>query len=474
MKTMKRILFNMNGTMSKSSKAFAAATLSLLISSSIQAEPLRLQKTVDNFFYELHGGTTIPRSASGYVTYRIGARIRFTSGYSCGRFDTFDNIEQAVNRIRDQIEALPDQLSMAATSAISALPLYLVKTYEPNIYGLLVWNMDQAIELFRFEYKTCEQLESEIKRNDAPGFNPYKTAVRAAVFNQYVYGADEGESLTQTANEAKQNPGRRGITHLGQAGRGRDGDPIRLKRELAIVGYNNTLGRTDNPRATTAVEGAEDEYLVQVWPTPTAAADWIVMTTGDVELVVEGSGTNGRSTTPGIGLRPEVNKITRDYREAITRAVSSADYSALEELENTMPEQYQLSPKLVEDLRSLKPNKRSLAIQKLASNAAVGFVSQKANLAIEILEAGMEDPDTYSSDISSETKTFAAEAINKYERGMASLERQLHFNSITGYTPIQISKEAYHDRTQDTGTSTPSSTPAVIRDQNGLPVDNRP
>lgn len=454
------------------SKAITVASLSLVATATAQSAPL--QKSVDNFFYELHGGTAIPRSAAGYTTYRIGARIRFTSGYSCGKFDTFDNIEQAVNRIKDQIEALPDQLSMAATSAISAAPLYLVKTYAPDIYGLLVWNMDQAVELFRFEYKTCEQIESEVKRNDTPGFNPYKTAVRAAIFNQYVYGADEGDSLTDTASEAKANPGARGITHLGQAERGKSGDPIKLKRELAIVGYNDTLGRTDNPRATTAVPGAEDEVLVQIWPTPTAAADWIVMTTGEVEIVVEGSGSSGRATTPGIGLRPEVNKIARDYSEAIASAVSSADYTSLEAMEPTIPEQYHLSPKLVEDIRSLNQNKRALAINKLASNAAVGLVSQKANLAIEILEAGMEDPDTYSSDISSETKAYAAEAISKYERGLTSLERQLHLNSMTGYTPMQISTEAYNDKTRNIGTSTPSSDAAVVIDSNGNPVNNRP
>lgn len=408
-----------------------------LISTSVtkvQAEPLPRQ--VDELFYQLGGGRALPRGAAGYVTYRIGARFTVSPGYSCGEFNLEDNLEQALNRIRDQVQGLPDQLGMAATNMISALPMYLVKNYAPDIYGILMWNLDQSIELFKFQYKTCETLEAEIMNNNA-GYNPYATAARAAVLNQWEIGARSGSTIDQTSRSIQSNPGNQGFNFLGN-GRGRPGSPIPLKHDLMVVAYNNRIGRFNDPLNTTAPNNTADP-LVQTWPTPAAAADWLIAATGEVWLVV---GENSpKESAPGVGLRPEIDLLTENYEIAIINAVELIDFAALDTLEQTVPTKFRISDKVIESIRSLRGDEKGVAIQRLASDIAVSIVKNKVDMATTLLRSAVQDPDVATSQIAGVAGSVALEA-RKWIREeieeismMMAIERQ-----GMGTTPLVIIK----------------------------------
>src|SRR3990167_6990179 len=293
-----------------------ALSVAMLMVPSVSAQAEPVTQYVDDFFYKLGGGRAIPRGAAGYVTYRIGARFTITPGYSCGNFSLEQNLEQALNRIRTQIQGLPDQLGMAATGMVSALPMYLLKNYAADVYGILMWNLDQSIDLFRIQYKTCETLEAEILRNNE-GYNPYATATRAAVLNQYIWGGENGTTIDQTTREAQTDPGRRGFNFLGN-GRGTPDKPIPLKHDLMVLAYNNRLGRVENPLDVSAPTANQNDALVQTWRTPQLAADWLVAATGEFWLVVGGSAP--KQSAPGIGVRPEIDLLTDNYEIALTNA----------------------------------------------------------------------------------------------------------------------------------------------------------
>lgn len=387
------------------------------------AEPLT--GYVDDFFYKLGGGRTLPRAASGYVTYKIGARLQFTPGYSCGKFSMEDNLEEALNRIRDQINGLPDQLGMAATSAISALPLYLVKNYAPDIYGLLVWNLDQSIELFRFEYKTCETLEAEIHNNDAE-YNPFKTAVRASVLNQWHTGADNGDTIDETSRKIQNSPGDEGITFL-SPGRGKAGNPIPLRSELVILAYNVRIGRGNTPLDVSAPVGQSGTPLVQVWPTPQAAADWVIAATGEFWLTVEDSAQ--KETSNGVGLRPEIDKLTDDYQNAINNAVQLRDHDALDGLEKNVPPKLRISDRLVESIRLLPELDQTVSIERLASETALSIVKNKVDLALALLRASVQDPDVLGSDISQICAQVSLDARTWLREEMVDIEQSMYFDA---------------------------------------------
>lgn len=428
------------------------------------AEPL--YKKTDEFFYTLGGGRAIPRSATGYVTYRIGARFTYTPGYSCGQFNLEQNLEQALNRIRDQITGLPDQLGMAATSAIASLPLYLVKNYAPDIYGLLVWNLDQSIELFRFQYKSCETLEAEIHAHDE-GYNPYAQAVRASVLNQWEIGARVGESLDQTQRQIQDNPGARGVNFLGN-GRGTAEHPIPLKHDLMVLAYNNRIGRYDDPLNETAPVGQSQNPLVQIWPTPKAAADWVIAATGEFWITVEQGAQ--KDSAPGIGLRPEIDELTDRYAQAIVNAVLQRDHALLDELERNTPPRLRLADALIESLRQLPLEEQSLSMERLASDTAVSLVKHKVDLAQTLLRASVQDPDIATSQLAGIAGQIAQQTRTWLREEMDEISQTLQIERMgIGATPVLIINRSHQKRFEHAPLQpTPGSNPRPMVDE-GVP-----
>lgn len=429
-----------------------------------QAEPLT--QYVDDFFYKLDGGRAIPRGAAGYVTYRIGARFTVTPGYSCGKFNLEQNLEQALNRIRDQVTGLPDQLGMAATGMISSLPMYLVKNYAPDIYGILMWNLDQSIELFRFQYKTCETLEAEIMKNNEE-YNPYATAMRVAVMNQWEYGANGGGTIDQTARNIQERPGRDGFNFLGN-GRGTPVKPIALKHDLMVLAYNNRVGRIDDPLDTSRPEGRDNDALVRTWPTPQHAADWVVAATGEFWLVVDQS--TPKQSAPGIGLRPEIDLLTDNYAIALTNAVELSDFNDLDTLEQTVPQRLRLSDKVIKGLRSLPDDKKAIAIERLASDTAVALVKNKVDLATTLFRSAMQDPDIATSQIASiagnvsaHTRTWLREEMDEIAQSM-----QIQRNGASA-TPVLIMNHGASQDRRDSGMSGAPSSNQYPVGREGIP-----
>lgn len=398
------------------------------------AEPLT--QYVDDFFYELGGGRAIPRGAAGYVTYRIGARFTVTPGYSCGNFSLEQNLEQALNRIRTQVQGLPDQLGTAATNMISALPMYLVKNYASDIYGILMWNLDQSIDLFRVQYKTCETLEAEIMNNDN-GYNPYATATRAAVMNQYIWGGENGQTIDETTRDIQTNPGRRGFNFLGD-GRGTAARPIPLKHDLMVLAYNNRIGRVSNPLDVSAPTTHQNEALVQTWRSPQHAADWLVAATGEFWLVADSSAP--KESAPGIGLRPEIDMLTDHYVIALTNAAELNNYDDLDALElGGVPNKLRLSDRVIESIQALKGDKRAIAIERLASDTAVAIVKNKVDLATTLLRAAIQDPDVATSQISGVAGQVALQARTWLREEMEEISQMMAIDRMgPASTPVII------------------------------------
>ncbi len=430
----------------------------------VQAEPMT--QYVDDFFYKLGGGRAIPRGASGYVTYRIGARFTVTPGYSCGRFSLEQNLEQALNRIRDQIQGLPDQLGMAATGMISSLPMYLVKNYAPDIYGILMWNLDQSIELFRFQYKTCETLEAEIMKNNEE-YNPYATAMRVAVMNQWEFGANGGGTIDQTARNIQERPGRDGFNFLGN-GRGTPSNPIALKHDLMVLAYNNRVGRINDPLDTTRPAGHDHDALVQTWPTPQHAADWVVAATGEFWLVVDQS--TPKQSAPGIGLRPEIDTLTDNYAMALTNAVELSDFHDLDLLEQTVPQRLRISDRVIKSLRNLPNDKQALAIERLASDTAVALVKNKVDLATTLFRSAMQDPDIATSQIASIAGNVASHTRTWLREEMDEITQSMQIQRMgASATPVLIMNHGASSLNRESGVSgAPSTNPNPVGPE-GIP-----
>lgn len=440
----------MDNNVKRTALGVAVAAAMMMNGAGARAEPVTAY--VDQFFYMLGGGKAIPPAAAGYVTYRIGARFTINPGYSCGKFDLDQNLSEAMNRIRTQLQGLPDQLSTAATAMVASLPMYLLKNYAPDIYGILTWNLDQYLELFRFQYKTCEALEQEIMNTNKDGHNPYLTATRAAVFQQYIWGADNGQSLGDTTQAIKSNPGSRGLNFVGD-GRGTANNPIPIKHDLIVLAYNNRIGRTGNPLDESAPPapqgGAQPEPLVQTWPSPKAAADWLVAATGEFWLTTEESAP--KRSAPGIGIRPEIEELTKAYRQALIDAMQLNDFQGLDTLEaGGVPEKFHITDRLVKSLRTLDPAEQGVAIDRLASDTAVSIVKNKVDMATTLLRAAEQDPDVATSQIASTAILQSQKARTWLREESEEIAQMMSIEKMgSSKTPIMILSQGMNDSLRD-------------------------
>lgn len=440
---------------------------SLVVSLNSHAEPL--EKNMSDWFYELGGGRALPQYSHAFVTYRIGSRFTADLGYSCGRFDFETNVENAINRVRGQIENMPNQLGMAATEMISALPLYLVKNYAPDIYGLLTKNLDWAIDLFRFQYKTCQQLESEmLASND--NSNPFANAVRASVMNRWTIGVNNNETTTEVEDDIIDNPGSAGINFLGN-GRGVNDNPIPIKHDLMVLAYNNRLGRTDNPLTLDPYGGndADTNPLVQIWPTPEAAAEWVVATTGEMWLSVDQSGQ--KDSAPGVGIRPEIDEYTRQYDEAIRSAVINNDFTALDEIESSgIPSRLRISDSLIQAIRSINQIEQGPTIARLASDIALNIVTFKVDMASTLLRSAEQDPDIITSQISGIAKKASESSREWLREEVQEIAQMVSFGRTTNsQTALQILNYARSESVR--GLSNSRSVRSPVRNKlDGVPV----
>lgn len=371
-----------------------AVALTLALYTGAVAASSPITQPIDDTFKWLEGGSGLPRSSSAYTTYRVGARFTASVGYSCGKFKFQNNASAALQRMRDQIQNMPNILAQAATGFVASAPFYLVKTFAPDVYGILTWNLDSAIELFRFDYKTCEQLESDIRNTtDIAAHNPYSDLMRASVLQRYSWGASQGWSIQQTKEDIENNPGAGGIDFLGN-GRGTPANPIEVLHDVMLVGYNLRLHRGILDTSTPP-NLPTPNAMVRIWPTPQDAINWIQRIAGEYRLVLaEGSSPEGASPQ---GVRAEIERVTELYQSALGTAVISRDYGLLDDLERNIPGNLKVPSSTIEHIRKLSDNQKGLAISSLSSGTATAVVVNSVQEAIQTLRQGAQAPDVVNS-----------------------------------------------------------------------------
>ena len=111
-------------------------------------------------------------------SFAIDANFSAGFGYSCGKFNAFDNVEAMINQTMEKFKQLPQMFVMAVQGAIASLPAYILNKINPTLYNTVTKNLDEAFRLFEVNFKDCQQIEREI----ALGVdNPYHNLVMAGI-----------------------------------------------------------------------------------------------------------------------------------------------------------------------------------------------------------------------------------------------------------------------------------------------------
>lgn len=345
---------------------------------------------VGSEYYTLGGGQVLPPPGSGRVTFNINARLQVGFGYSCGKFNFHNNIEQMINQFQSRLRQLPGQLQQAVQAAIAGLPGYLMQKYNPTLYNILTKTLDESAELFNMSYKTCEQMESEMARD--PNANPYDGFFRASIAEKWRDGGNQNNAVAPDVYEDIKASPAEPIQWLGGRLYGTAFNPVQINHDLVVAGYNIMLGRTNDVSVTTAPTGTlVNEPIVQIWPTPTDAGRWAQTIVGDMRIVLSGSNQN-RTTIPGKGLRPKVQELKADIEQAFNLAYNQNDYSQIKTFGSL-----NVTPALIESLKSMNAGERAVLRGRLIEEMAVKETVERTFLILQMLNTGSQAPDVTSS-----------------------------------------------------------------------------
>ncbi len=349
------------------------------------------------WFYKLGGGKVVYPPGSGYVTHIVTARFKGGFGYSCGEFDFHENLTQMINQVETKIRQIPLQLQSAASAAVAGLPGYMMQKINPNLYNIVTKTLDETTELFRLSYKTCEQMEQEMRTKGAE-YNPYDNFMSAVIANKWAIGGKTGEVVSDVDQQIKDDPTGT-ITWLGDNEYGTANHPIQINHDLAMAGYNIMLGRTEDVSTDAVPLGAlSQQPIVKIWPRPSAAGDWIQEVAGDLIIITTDKDPDHESVT-GKGLRPVVETLEPQIRHALQTVIETYDFEELNQF-TTM----QVSAGLVDGLRAMPLAQRVIILDRLVSEMAVNEAFERVSLLRQMLLMGLNHPDNVAAKISALTE----------------------------------------------------------------------
>lgn len=369
-----------------------AALLSLKIPLAFSAEQTAspVSVGVGGEYYTLGGGAVLPPPGSGRVTFNINARLQVGFGYSCGKFNFHNNIEQMINQFQTRLRQLPGQLQQAVQAAIAGLPGYLMQKYNPTLYNILTKTLDESAELFNMSYKTCEQMESEMARN--PNANPYDGFFQASVANKWRTGGNQNNAVAPDVYDDIKSSPAEPIAWIGGHLYGTQFNPVQINRDLVVAGYNIMLGRTADVSITSAPIGAlANEPIAQIWANPEEAGVWAQTVVGDMRIVLTGSHQN-RTSIPGKGLRPKVVELIAEIETAFDLAYNQNDYSQIKTFGSMS-----ITPSLIESLKAMNAGERAVLRGRLIEEMAVKETVERSFLILQMMATGIQAPDVVSS-----------------------------------------------------------------------------
>ncbi|MDX1252287.1 MAG: integrating conjugative element protein [Gammaproteobacteria bacterium] len=366
----------------------------------------------DSLFYYRIGGAAPITSAPNPAVVTAPLSLRAGLNYSCGKFDPTLGIVNALNPSR-LAATLQDTALGAATAAAGALPLYVLKRANPDLYQLLQDALLAAKGVISLATKSCEQMEAQVRA----GKNPYDDWATLAIGDSWKRKMGTGgfgsstTDVAQAQEDINNEDGKNGVDWINGAPAGGVGQaPIRPIADTTQAGYNLSLNRSVT--ATSPATGAAAATpLAQLWSSPAQARAWLIKVVGDIETTTYTGGP--RNSTPGQGLAPEMDATTATVRTDLANLVSGATSPTLVNLETVSAPGMAITRQVVEAIRALSPSDRGIAVSRLAGEIAMAKTMEKALLARRLLLTGRMEPNIAKVDTAQQSINRAVTELDR-------------------------------------------------------------
>ncbi|MFC7410347.1 integrating conjugative element protein [Hydrogenophaga atypica] len=374
---------------------------------SLAPTPVHAQAVSNSsLYYRLGGGDPAARANNKSQTaLRLGLSLNIRANYSCGKFD----IGLSWSNVMNGFSQLGQTIANAIKAGIASLPLYAFQRAQPGLYQLFQNFSQKADAMVSASLKTCEEMEALIKQ----GKNPYEDWISMAKGESWRGKAQASGDVVQAKLDINKNEEaqRYGVTWVfGQKAGGAQTPPIQPIRDLAVAGYNATLNKPTTTSATaTYTSGAEGSTrLAQAFKSPEEMATFGTEVLGDQKVVLCTTGSDcpestAVSTASGLGPKYEAEIALVQPTLATLVSAPRANYTDMKQI--SAPGMA-VSPALVDSIRKLPPDARSMAVGRLSQELAMHRVIDKALVLRNALVTSLSLPEVSAAgDVSKEVQS---------------------------------------------------------------------
>jgi len=385
-------------------------------------------------YYKLGGSRPLSAPPSHNADLKVGGKLKFGAGYSCGKFDPSASLQNFMNNLKNGVDDAMNTVSQAASSAVAGLPALLLSRNSPDLYELLQTNVFRAEEKLKFNSASCQEIERQL----ASGENPYKQWTELAQGTSLNEESESNPDVNTAMKEVEEDGGDNGV-NLPVPGKGiikaggKGQDPIKVNTTASVTGYNIMLGR--NPTDLNEPQNNKEQAteVVRNFKSPEELVQWTKSVIGEKDIYTTKNPDKEPEYTAGKGMIQAAADNRQEVIESLYEALSEDDKSKKieilrESFKGTTPVTVGLLKRIEASDKDIQKN----IIHSLAEEISMGNEIQKALIARRALIVSLSEPNIAAS---AAAKKSIKEAIvlieNEIERSM--FEYRLRKELVTDF-----------------------------------------
>lgn len=362
----------------------------------------------DDVLYSIGGGRAVSMGGAGNMQ-SIGVGVGWNSNLICGDMSITTTLQNQLNGISNGFQTIMSNVIQNATSAVASLPALIIQRADPGLYNLLTNGILQARLDFDRSKMTCRAIANRMA-DMAGGQAGWDQLAEGMALRDAVSSTDAVSAIEQ----AESNKGNNGVPWVGGGNAGGSGQSsIKVVGDVTRAGYNLLNGRSVTDTSSIARSACGNRLTCQTWSSPGAAAAFANRVLGEREQRTCENCTKTQ-TTPGVGLTPVIQEEYETKLQVLQELVTGARSTTPTNLDAAGSNSLPITRGVIEALRD-EPDQDVLG-KRLASEAALSSVLEKALLLQRTLLTGKKEPNVAANEL----------AVRAVDQENSALEQEIN------------------------------------------------
>ncbi|MBP1350469.1 integrating conjugative element protein [Pseudomonas aeruginosa] len=362
----------------------------------------------DDVLYSIGGGRAVSMGGAGNMQ-SIGVGVGWNSNLICGDMSITTTLQNQLNGITNGFQTIMSNVIQNATSAVASLPALIIQRADPGLYNLLTNGILQARLDFDRSKMTCRAIANRMA-DMAGGQAGWDQLAEGMALRDAVSSTDAVSAIEQ----AESNKGNNGVPWVGGGNAGGSGQSsIKVVGDVTRAGYNLLNGRSATDTSSIARSACGNRLTCQTWSSPGAAAAFANRVLGEREQRTCENCTKTQ-TTPGVGLTPVIQEEYETKLQVLQELVTGARPTTPTNLDAAGSSSLPITRGVIEALRD-EPDQDVLG-RRLASEAALSSVLEKALLLQRTLLTGKKEPNVAANEL----------AVQAVDQENSALEQEIN------------------------------------------------